>query len=110
MEEYLVKITPQAQAQIQEIVHYLASVYKEPGTAQQMMTALQTEIDSLSLFPGRAALTEERPWRDMGIHRLPAKNYLIYYWIDEDIHEVHILAVVYGRRDQRKALSEIEII
>lgn len=109
MEGYLVKITPQAQAQIREIVQYLAFARKEPDTAQRMMNALQTEIDSLSLFPGHAALTEELPWRDMGIHRIPVKNYLICYWIDEDIHVVHILAVVYGRRDQRKALSEIEI-
>ncbi len=43
------------------------------------------------------------------IHRLPVKNFLVYFWIDEDKMKVQITAVIYGKRDQLRQLSQIEM-
>lgn len=109
MEEYTVLMTPQAEEQLQEIVRYIANTLQEPIAAIRLLDTLENEIDSLSIFPARAALTEEEPWRSYGIHKIPVKNYLIYFWIDETDKTVHITAVIYGKRDQRQQLKKLEM-
>ena len=81
---YIVKITEQAQKQIREITHYITYELESPDAALHLLDKLQDAIASLSLFPQRVALTDEEPWRSNGVHRLPAKNFLISFWVDED--------------------------
>ena len=106
-EKYTVKITQQAQEQIREIVSYIRFTLQAPETAMKMLDTLQEEIASLDQFPNRIPLTEEEPWRSQGIHRFPVKNYLVYFWVDEETKKVQIIGAVYGRKDQRHQLSNL---
>lgn len=74
-----------------------------------MLDTLQEEIASLDQFPNRVPLTEEEPWRSQGIHKFPVKNYLIYFWVDEETKKVQIIGAVYGRKDQRHQLSNLDM-
>lgn len=109
-EKYTVKITQQAQEQIREIVSYIRFTLQAPETAMKMLDTLQEEIASLDQFPNRVPLTEEEPWRSQGIHKFPVKNYLIYFWVDEETKKVQIIGAVYGRKDQRHQLSKPTLI
>ena len=109
MEQYEVKITEPAQRQLQEIVRYIAGDLQEKRTALWMLDTLEKEILSLSTLPNRVALTEEEPWRSQGIHKFPVKNYLIYFWVDEETKKVQIIGAVYGRKDQRHQLSNLDM-
>ena len=106
MEQYEVKITEPAQRQLQEIVRYIAEDLQEKRTAIRMLDTLEKEILSLSTLPNRVALTEEEPWHSAG--KMPVKNYLVYFWVNEEQNQVQITAVVYGRRDQRAALQNMK--
>ena len=106
---YNVKVTVQAQNQIQEIAQYIATELQAPDAALHLLDTLEFEISSLSAFPQRIALTEEEPWHSYGIHKMPVKNFLVYFWIDENACKVQITAVVYGRRDQARQLSQMSI-
>ena len=106
-EKYTVKITTQAQEQLQEIVNYISCTLQAPGTAKEMLDTLEKEILSLDQLPNRVPLTEEEPWHSQGIHKLSIKNYLVYFWIDEEEKKVQILGVVYARADQRHQLSNL---
>ena len=108
MEQYEVKITEPAQRQLQEIVRYIAEDLQEKRTALRMLDTLEKEILSLSTLPNRVALTEEEPWHSAGIRKLSVKNYLVYFWVNEDKKQVQITAVVYGRRDQRNVLQNMK--
>ena len=108
MEQYEVKITEPAQRQLQEIVRYIAEDLQEKRTAIRILDTLEKEILSLSTLPNRVALTEEEPWHSAGIRKLSVKNYLVYFWVDEEQKKVQITAVVYGRRDQRTALQNMK--
>lgn len=109
MEEYTVKITRQAQEQLEEIADYIAFTLREPDTALRLLDALEKEISSLSRFPGRIALTEEEPWHSQGIHKMAVKHYLVYFWINDPVHKVQVTAVIYGRRNQVQQLSRMEL-
>ena len=75
----------------------------------KMLDTLQEEIASLDQFPNRVPLTEEEPWRSQGIHKFPVKNYLIYFWVDEETKKVQIIGAVYGRKNQRHQLSNLDM-
>lgn len=106
---YNVKITSQAEEQIQEIVYYIYHELKAPDAALQLLDALEDAFSSLTHFPQRVVLVEEEPWHTNGIHRLPVKNFLIYFWIDEDNMRVQITAIIYGKREQLRQLSQMDM-
>lgn len=95
---YEVKLTAQAIEQIEEIVQYISKVLLAPETARKWADALQYEIAKLDSMPSRYPLTEEEPWHTKGIHKMPFKNFLVYYLINEGRKSVWITAVIYGQR------------
>ena len=103
---YEVRLTAQAIGQIEETVHYLSKTLLVPEIAQKWVDVLQSEIQKLGSLPARHPLTEEEPWHTRGIRKMPVKNFLVYYRIDEEKSAVWITAVLYGRRDRIPALIE----
>lgn len=106
---YTVKITSQAEEQIQEIIYYITHELKAPAAALHLLDTLENSFTSLTYFPHRVTLIDEDPWYTNGIHRLPVKNFLVYFWIDEDNIAVHITAVIYAKRDQTQELSQMDM-
>ena len=109
MDQYEVKITRPAQRQLQEIFRYIAEHLQEKQTAVRMLDTLEKEILSLSTLPNRGALTEEEPWHSAGIRKMPVKNYLVYFWVNDEQKKVQITAIVYGRQNQRSVLQNMEM-
>ena len=81
---YTIKITSQAEEQIQEIIYYITHELKAPAAALHLLNTFENSFTSLAYLPHRVALINEEPWHTKGIHRLPIKNFLIYFWIDEN--------------------------
>ncbi len=106
---YEVKLTSQAVQQIGETVQYISKILLEPEIARKWADTLQSEIEKLDSMPSRYPLTEEEPWHTNGIRRMPVKNFLVYYLVDEERKTVWVTAVIYGRRDQISALRDIPL-
>lgn len=101
---YEVKITTQAQTQLQEILHYIARELKAPEAARNLLNILRNAVASLSQFPNRVPLPQEEPWRSNNIHKMPVKNFFIYFWVNENQCKVLITAIVYSKRHQIRQL------
>mgnify|MGYP001066663047 CR=1 FL=1 len=106
---YDVKITPQALRQMQEIKQYIRVTLQAPNSAQKWLEQMKKEISTLSSMPARIPLVEDEPWHTQGIHKMAVRNHLVYFWIDDEDFCVWIIAVIYGRRDQRGQLEELEV-
>lgn len=104
---FQVKITDYAQSQLKEITQYISHELENPEAAIHTLNILEKSISSLSQLPERVALTEEQPWHNLGIHKLPVKNFFIYFWIDKKHLKVQITAIVYMKRDQNTQLSQM---
>ena len=107
--EYEVKITPYALRQMQEVVRYISTTLQSPENAAHWLDTIKAELASLFSMPARIPLTEEEPWHSQGIHKMVVKNFLVYFWIDEDNLRVQIIAVIYEKRDQLRQLSQIDM-
>lgn len=106
---YTVKITSQAEEQIQGTIYYITHELKAPDAALHLLDTLENSITSLSHYPQRVALISEEPWHSKGIRRLPVKNFLIYFWIDDANMNVQVTALIYEKRDQLYQLSQMNM-
>ena len=92
---------------MKEIVHYISKVLLLPETARKWADTLKSEIAKLDFMPSRYPPAEEEPWHNAGIHKMPFRNFLVYYLIEDDRKQVWVTAVIYSRRDQIAALAEM---
>ena len=109
MDNYIVKITSQAEEQIHEIAHYISHELKSPNAALHLLDTLEDTFSSLIQFPHRITIVNDEPWHSKGIRRLPVKNFFIYFWIDEDNMKVQITAGIYSKRDQLQQLAKMNM-
>lgn len=109
MNEYEVRVTRQALEQMKEIVHYISNDLMAPNAADNLLDKIKAEITKLSSFPKKYALIDEEPWRTEGIRKIVVKNFLIYYWVDDENNRVQVTAVIYSRRDWKKQLANMDM-
>ena len=109
MNEYEVRVTRQALEQMKEIVHYISNDLMAPDAADNLLDKMKAEITKLPSFPKKHALIDEEPWRTEGVRKIVVKNFLIYYWIDDENNRVQVTAVNYSRRDQIRQLSNMDM-
>ena len=108
MKQYAVRITRQARAHLRGIKKYIEEELLEPDVARSTIDSLKEEIKSLSHMPARIKLTDEEPWRSEGVRKIVVKNFLIYFWVDDENMRVQVTAVIYQRRDQLARLADME--
>ena len=109
MNEYEVRVTRQALEQMKEIVHYISNDLMAPDAADNLLDKMKAEITKLSSFTKKHALIDEEPWRTEGVRKIVVKNFLIYYWVDDENNRVQVTAVIYSRRDQIRQLSNMDM-
>ena len=109
MNEYEVRVTRQALEQMKEIVHYISNDLMAPDAADNLLDKMKAEITKLSSFPKKQALIDEEPWRTEGVRKIVVKNFLIYYWVDDENNRVQVTTVIYSRRDQIRQLSNMDM-
>ena len=107
--EYEVKVTMQALEQMGAIVHYISYDLMAPDAAENLLNDLKAAIMKLSVLPKRHSLIDEEPWRSEGVRKIVVKNFLVYYWVDEESNKVQVTAVIYNKRDQIKQLTNMDM-
>lgn len=93
---------------MKEIVQYISVELFAQEAAEKLLDKMREAIAKLSVMPERYALIEEEPWKQEGIRKVIVNNFLIYYWVDEENLKVQVVAVIYNRRDQLRALMNMD--
>ena len=109
MDSYEIIMTPDATADLVELRDYIADVLLVPGTALSYLRTIREEISKLAEMPGRIKPVDDEPWHSRGIRKIMAKNFYVYYRIDEDAKHVYIMNVIYNKRDQLRQLSQMKL-
>lgn len=108
MTSYEVKVTKQAYGQMREIVLYITNELLAPEAAANLLDKMQEAISELSDMPKRHSLVDEEPWRSEGLRKIVVKNFLIYFWVDDENMRVQVTAVIYAKRNQRVQLAKTD--
>jgi toxin ParE1/3/4 len=105
--KYEVKVTRQAHRQMREIALYIANECCAPEAAQNLLDKLES-INDLAEMPKRHSLVDKEPWRNAGVRKVIVKNFLIYFWVDDENMRVQVTGVIYEKRDQLARLAEMD--
>lgn len=102
---YKVIITPDAEQDLWNIQDYITYTLMVPETADEYVGEIQEAILKLDYMPEKYSLVEFEPWRSLGMRHFNINNFIVYYFIREDLSSVFIANVIYNKRDQQKALK-----
>lgn len=108
MNPYEIIITPDSEADLYEIRDYIAYTLLVPETALEYVRSIRSGISKLSFAALSIAPVVQESWHSRGIRKITAKNFLVYYRIDETSNRVYILDVIYAKRDQIKVLEQMK--
>lgn len=97
--EYNIKLSKEAEEDIDEIIGYIINVLKNPIAANKLLTEIEANYSILSHAPDSFAYCEDQRLRILGYRKIPVKNYIIFYKVDNESETVYILRVIYGRRE-----------
>lgn len=104
LETYKIIIERPAQVDLEEILDYIALVLREKRSAERIYKAIKDEIISLAELPFRCPLLRKEPYRSIGVRRLLVESYAAFYTVDEENKAVHILRILYNRREWQALL------
>ncbi len=92
----MVKLYSRAERDLDNIYSYIAQNLLAPGTAANMIAALEEAIYSLEELPERGAVRRTGVYADRGYRQLFVKNYVIIYKVLQDRRQVHVVTVRYA--------------
>ena len=96
MDKYVVKLYAHAYRDLNGIYTYIAKNLSEPGTALNMVDALEEAIFSLEQMPERGAIRRIGIYAEADYRQIFVKNYVIIYRVLQEKKEVHIITVRYA--------------
>ena len=102
METYEVVVLSDAQADIENIANYIVNNYKNEELAFALIVELWAKIRTLDFMPDRYGIDEEPELKKREIRHIKYKQYIIYYFIEEDVKKVKVVRVKHALQDLRK--------
>ena len=105
METYEVVVLSDAQADIENIANYIVDNYKNEELAFALIVELWAKIRTLDFMPDRYGIDEEPELKKRGIRHIKYKQYIIYYFIEDDVKKVKVVRVKHALQDLIKFLG-----
>ena len=97
--KYKVIYSPAAKDDLRDIASYILYELKNPQAAKNVTGKIRQTIKSLNSMPERYSLVEWEPWASMRMHKVPVGNYIVFYFIEDDVSTVTVTRIFYGGRD-----------
>ena len=104
--KYKVIYSPLAIDDLREIYVYVSDVLNAKLAARKQVNAIRGAVRSLEFLPERFAVLDGETWGESKMHKLPVKNYVVFYLVDPENNIVKIVRIFYGGRDIDAALKE----
>ena len=102
---YKIQITDTASNELREAALYIAVKLNNRIAAENLIETVKTEISSLSEYPYRNNLVEDKFLASVGIRIQVIKNYLAFYVIREETKTISVLRFLHSRRDWKTYLK-----
>ena len=98
-EKYRVEFLPKALEDMVEIVRYISRELSNPMAADALADDFIKAAGSLAVFPyAHSLFIPIRPLK-REYRKLPVKNYLLFFWVEEEKKTVTVARVIYASRD-----------
>lgn len=105
---YNVEILPIAVKDLENISEYISVTLQNPVAANKLIDEFEKAFENLGEFPYSRALyspTFSKMINNFEYRKLFVKNYIAFYYVDENRKTVVVSRVIYARRDFSKGLK-----
>ena len=103
---YKVEYLPAARKDMLDIVRYISMQLQNPDAANHLAEEMVNAAENLREFPYATQVYHPiRPLKHEYL-KILVKNFLMFYWVDEEKKLVTIARVVYAKRDYGRLLKE----
>ena len=99
MKKYNVILETTAALDLRGILDYITDILKQPETAERIFISFEEKVMALNSMPARHSIVRVEPYATLGVRMMPMENYCAFYVIDEVKLEVHVLRILYNRRE-----------
>ena len=96
---YKIEYLPIALNDLTSIVKYIKNELHNPQAANLLAEEIVAKIENLKDFPYAHRVYQPLKELKQEYRRLIVKNYLVFYWINEENKTITIARVIYGKRD-----------
>ncbi|MBS3900543.1 MAG: type II toxin-antitoxin system RelE/ParE family toxin [Dethiobacter sp.] len=104
MARYRIDISEPAEYDLRDIVRYISAQLFAPMTAIKMMDTMNEAIAGLALMPQKCTFVTDERLAMLGYRKLPVKNYIVFFTINEKLKVVDVERILYARRDWQRIL------
>ena len=101
---YKIGFLPIAKQDMTEIVRYISQELCNPAAANKLADEMIEAADWLCGFPYANSVLQTIKSLKHEYRKLLVKNYIMFYWVDENTKTVTMARVLYVRRDYEKLL------
>lgn len=101
------RLTEKADADLDDIVHYIAMNLANPKAASDFVDKLQSAIEEARSFPESGSLVINEYLPDTEVRKKLVGNYILYYLPGSAEKMIFVLRIVYGRQNMDEILRQI---
>lgn len=101
------QLTQKANADLDDIVGYIAVEFANPKAASDFVDKLLEVIEEARVFPENGSLVSNEYLLATDIRKKLVGNYIMYYLPDSNEKMISVLRIVYGRRNMDEILRQI---
>ncbi len=101
---YKLLVSKEAHRDIDEITGYIAHELKSTAAANSFLTNVENSYRHVEENPFMYNFCNDERLRNEGYRKIPMKNYLVIYRVDEARNCVFVVRILYGPRDYAKLL------
>ena len=101
------QLTQKAEADLDDIVGYIAVEISNPKAASDFVDKLQATIEEVRSFPESGSLVVNEFVPNTEVRKKLIGNYIMYYLPDFTEKMIFVLRIVYGRRNLDEILRQI---
>lgn len=105
--EWDYRLTEKADADLDDVVQYIAVELANPKAASDFVDKLQSAIEEARSFPESGSLVINEYLPDTEVRKKLVENYILYYLPDSEQKTIFVLRIVYGRRNIDEILRQI---
>jgi len=100
--------------EIDSCYDYIKDILEAPIAAENLMKELYEKLNYLKEKPYSRPLVHDEFLSSLGVRTLKVKNYLVFYYIEEDGKDenkkyVNLISFMYNKRDWISILKKIDI-
>ncbi len=104
MVKYKIFISGPAENDLYGIIRYISVQLSAPMTALKMADTIEKAIKDLAVMPQKYQYITDERLAAMGYRKLPVKNYIVFFTVNEKSKVIDIERILYARRDWQHIL------